>query len=93
MSSGKDWQKLATEKRDGILNAIPKEWRLEKVPSAEEQRDVSGSYIDQYLNAQETEITETDAEGIVKRVGAGEWKAVDVCKAFCHRAAIAHQLV
>lgn len=93
MGSDKNWEQLGAEKRESILAAIPKEWRLEKIPTPEEQRDVSGTYIDQFLNAEEKEITETDAVGIVAKTTSGEWKAVDVIKAFCHRAAIAHQLV
>jgi len=91
--SDKTWDQIATAKRDAISALIPKEWKLEKVPTPEEQRDVSGTYIDQYLTALEKEITETDAVGIVAKTTSGQWKAVDVCKAFCHRAAIAHQLV
>lgn len=93
MSSDKNWEQLAAQKRESILAAIPKEWRLEKVPTPEEQRDVSGTYLDQYLSEQEKEITETDAVGIVAKTTTGKWKAVDVIKAFCHRASIAHQLV
>ena len=93
MSSDTNWEHLATQKRNAISALIPKEWLLEKVPTPEEQRDVSGAYIDQFLTASEKEITKTDAVGIVAKTTTGEWKAVDVCKAFCHRAAIAHQLV
>ena len=93
MSSDKSWQQLAQEKRDAIAAAIPKEWILSKVPRPEEQRDVSGTYIGQFLSPQEKEITEVDAVCIVAKATTGEWKAVDVVRAFCHRAAIAHQLV
>ena len=88
-----DWKKIAKDKADSILNLIPKDWRIEKVPSIEEQRDVTGSYIHQYLSKEEIEITETDAVGIVAQTSSGRWKSVDVAKAFCHRAALAHQLV
>lgn len=47
----------------------------------------------QFLSTQEFEITESDAETIVKNTTGGVWSCVDVCKAFCHRAAVAHQLV
>lgn len=88
-----DWQAKAKEKAQSVLNLIPKEWRLDTIPSSEEQRDVTGSYIQQYLNSNEIEITETDAVGIVEHTTSGQWTAVEVAKAFCHRAAIAHQLV
>lgn len=92
MSSG-DWKKIATDKRDSVLALIPEDWRITSPPSAAEQRDVTGKYIRQYLNEEEIEITETDAVGIVKNTTSGKWSCVSVTKAFCHRAAIAHQLV
>ncbi|KAK3711437.1 hypothetical protein LTR37_009616 [Vermiconidia calcicola] len=88
-----DWKKTARDKADSVLALIPKEWRIEKIPSPQEQRDVTGSYIHQFLSKEEIEITETDAVGIVTKTSAGTWKSVDVAKAFCHRAALAHQLL
>ncbi|KAF2485586.1 amidase signature domain-containing protein [Neohortaea acidophila] len=88
-----NWQNLAKTKVDSVLNLIPKEWRIEKVPSVEEQPDVTGKYIHQFLSHQEIEITESDAVSIVAHTSSGKWKSVDVAKAFCHRAALAHQLV
>ncbi|THV67121.1 amidase [Aureobasidium pullulans] len=83
----------STQKRDSVLALIPEEWRIPAPPSVDEQRDVTGKFIQQYLNTQEIEITETDAVGIVEKTSNGTWTAVEVTKAFCHRSAIAHQLV
>lgn len=91
--SSSDWKKVATEKRDSVLALIPNDWRIPPPPPAEEQRDVTGKYIQQYLSAKEVEITETDAAGIVKNTSNGTWTSVEVTEAFCHRAAVAHQLV
>ena len=88
-----DWKTKAETKRNAILQSIPKKWHLDKIPSREEQKDVTGSYIQQFLSSEEIQITETDAVGIANKVASGEWSAVDVIAAFCHRAAIAHQLV
>jgi hypothetical protein len=88
-----NWEELAKEKRDSVNSLIPKEWLLSSIPTKEEQRDVTGEYIQQFLTTREVEITETDAVGIVQKTCFGKWKAVEVAKAFCHRAAIAHQLV
>ncbi|PGH19255.1 hypothetical protein AJ80_04120 [Polytolypa hystricis UAMH7299] len=88
------WEIAAKTKREAVLDLIPKEWRIQPpLPPAGELRDVTGSYIQQFLSPREIEITETDTIGIVQRTTTGEWTAVEVTKAFCHRAAIAHQLV
>ncbi|KAF7919378.1 uncharacterized protein EAE97_011710 [Botrytis byssoidea] len=88
-----DWQIIAKNKRESVNGLIPEKWRLDSIPSVEEQKDVTGDYIQQFLSAREIEITETDAVGIVEKTSSGEWKSREVCEAFCHRAALAHQLV
>jgi len=86
------WEETASKKREGILAAIPSEWRLEKLPSVEEQVDVT-DYVKQYFSKKELDITESSADVIAKTVAEGKWTAEEVTRAFCHRAAIAHQLV
>lgn len=88
------WQTRGQAKFQSISNAIPENWQLkEAIPSATEQRDVTGDYIRQFLTERETEITETDAVDIVAQTSTGRWSALEVTEAFCHRAALAHQLV
>lgn len=87
------WEQLAASKRKAILDSIPQKWHMSKIPSVEEQKDVTGAYIRQFLDQKEIDITETDAVGIAEKVATGEWTAVAVTEAFCHRAALAHQLV
>lgn len=88
------WQQKAQAKRQATLNAIPPKWKLPaSIPSATEMRDVTGAFIQQYLTAREIEITETDAVGITENTTTGKWSAVEVTEAFCHRAALAHQMV
>jgi amidase len=87
-----DWKTKAEAKRKAILDSIPSKWRIDKVPSREEQKDVT-EYIHQFLDKKEIEITETDAVGIAEKVASGGWTAVEVTEAFCHRASLAHQLV
>ena len=88
-----DWQQAAKAKADSVLALIPKEWRISDIPSTEQQRDVTAEFIRKYLDEKEIEITETDAVGVVEKTTSGKWTAVEVATAFCHRAAIAHQLV
>jgi amidase len=87
----REWKDIALEKREAILAAIPSEWRID-APTAEEVKDITGSYIEQYLEPKEIEITNTDAIGIVDKAKSGAWSAVEITRAFCHRAALAHQL-
>ena len=89
-----DWEKAAKAKYDAINDLIPKEWRLsEPVPSIEDQPDVTGDIFKQHLSEREIDITETDAVDIVEKTSKGVWTAVEVTKAFCHRASLAHQYV
>ncbi|KAE7996952.1 hypothetical protein FH972_001628 [Carpinus fangiana] len=87
------WKQAASRKADSVNALIPHEWRIPSPPSNQEQVDITGSYVQQFLSAQEIEITEADAAFIAKKTASGEWTAVDVTKAFCHRAALAHQLL
>jgi amidase len=87
------WKDKAEAKRLAIIESIPSKWRLDQIPSREEQKDVTGAYVHQFLTKKEIEITETDAVGIAQHTAKGEWSAVEVTEAFCHRAALAHQLV
>lgn len=88
------WQESAQKKRESILAAIPLEWRLPlPLPSPEAQKVVTGAYVQQYLTPREIEITESDAVKITEHTTTGKWTATEVVTAFCHRAALAHQLV
>lgn len=89
-----EWEAKANAKRQSVNSLIPEKWRIEApIPSKEMQRDVTGDYIRQYLSKIEVEITESDAVSIVNNTASGQWTAEVVTRAFCHRAAIAHQLV
>ncbi|KAH7069641.1 amidase signature domain-containing protein [Paraphoma chrysanthemicola] len=86
------WKDLANAKRDSILAAIPSEWRIQDPPSVSSQPDVT-TYVEQHLSKVELQITASAADQIASRVGSGEWSAESVTRAFCHRAALAHQLL
>ncbi|KAK4691609.1 hypothetical protein P7C71_g5424, partial [Lecanoromycetidae sp. Uapishka_2] len=92
MASDTTWQSLGQSKFSSINKSIPVKWRLSSVPSIEEQRDVTGAFIQESLSKEEIEVTETDAVGIVEKTHAGIWTAENVTTAFCHRASLAHQL-
>ncbi|OAA65242.1 Amidase [Niveomyces insectorum RCEF 264] len=87
------WQDKAEKKRQAVLDLIPPAWRLPlPLPSTKAQKNVTGAFVQQYLTPHEVEITEATAAQIVAKTTAGAWTATDVVTAFCHRAALAHQL-
>ena len=87
------WEELAKAKRESITASIPAEWQIEAIPSTEQQRDVAGKYLWQYLSEREIEITESEATRIIEKTSEGTWTAEEVTRAFCHRASLAHQIV
>jgi amidase len=88
------WKEKAAEKREALLSSIPLEWRLPApLPPPAELPNVTGPEIRKYLSAREIEITETSAVYIIRKTSSGEWRCEDVVRAFCHRAAVAHQMV
>ncbi|CAK7198622.1 hypothetical protein SEUCBS139899_001286 [Sporothrix eucalyptigena] len=92
-STAPGWQDKAEAKRQAVLDLIPAAWRLPTpLPTSEAQPDVTGTYVQQFLSAREIELTEADATTIVAHTTTGQWTATEVVSAFCHRAAIAHQL-
>lgn len=90
-----DWTDIAAKAQTRLINSIPAEWRIppSKLPP-EDHLDVT-EFPRQcgLLDATELKITESYAIEIVGAVAAGEWTAEDVTRAFCKRAAIAHQVV
>jgi len=87
-----DWEAKAAAKRETIINSIPKEWIIPDVSPSTVPRAMDFPFQD-HLSAQELEITALSAIPLLERISKGEYTAVDVARAFAHRAAIAHQLV
>lgn len=87
------WQSMAAAKRQAILDSIPVKWRLSHIPPVEDQRDVASDFAQQFLSPKEIAITEADAVRIVEQTCSGQWTAVEVTEAFCHRASLGHQVV
>lgn len=88
------WEQAAKAKREEILASIPQEWRIDEVPTAAEQRDVTQpAFVEKYLTPDELAITSLDAVKIVACTISGKLKAEVVARAFCHRASLAHQVV
>ena len=90
-----DWTDVAAKAQTKLRNSIPSEWRIPyKNLPPDDQLDVTDFPRNSgLLTDAELKITESFATDIVGAVAAGEWTAEEVTRAFCKRAAIAHQVV
>ncbi|OCK76456.1 amidase [Lepidopterella palustris CBS 459.81] len=88
------WQLISWQKKDEQFSRIPKEWLISESSLSP---DLTG-YLDfpckcGLLSRQELSITEDyDATALAQEIANRRLKTVDVVRAFCKRAAIAHQL-
>jgi amidase len=89
------WKLKAEAKASATLEKIAKEWRLPKaeLDKAAEQRDITGPFIQQYLEPSELDIIREEATALVCKLQKGILTAKQVTLAFCKTAAIAHQIV
>ncbi|KAL4736165.1 amidase signature domain-containing protein [Aspergillus similis] len=88
------WQQIASEKREANLAKIPREWILEPqvLEDGRSRNSIVGDYMDGLLDAKSRYVTDMDVPELVARMRNGTLTAVEVVKAFCKRAAYAHQL-
>lgn len=85
---------IAAKAQEKLFSSIPSEWRIskDKLPPLEQLNVIDFPEKSGILTEAELAITDSYATDIVKKIAAGEWKAEDVTRAFCKRAAIAHQV-
>lgn len=87
-----NWEAKAAAKRKSIWNSIPKEWIIEGISPTTVPRAMDFPF-EKHLSLSEIKITSLSAVELLSRISKGQYKAVEVARAFAHRAAIAHQLV
>jgi amidase len=87
------WQSISKRKKEEQWSRIPPEYRLKDIPPNLK----SVLHIPRtcgLLTPEELAITEQyDATALAEAIRSRSLKSVDVARAFCKRAAIAHQLV
>jgi hypothetical protein len=94
-----DWDRLVDEKRRDRDSRIPKEWRLpshivERVSSETPTNAFDVLKANSLLTPRETHLTERyTAQQLLRGIASGTLTSLEVCSAFCKRAAIAQQLV
>ncbi|KAK3398744.1 amidase signature domain-containing protein [Sordaria brevicollis] len=88
------WEARAAKKREDTLAKIPAEWRLSAadLEFAAQQRDLTGPFVERFLEPEVIDIVKTDSVPLVNDIRAGKRSAVEVTKAFCKTAAVAHQI-
>ncbi|KAI7782460.1 amidase [Diaporthe eres] len=88
------WEEIGARKRAALLASIPEEWRVpEGLLPPDSQDDVTGwPATSGWFTAEELAITELSASELVPKLASGALKSVVVTRAFCKRAAAAHQL-
>lgn len=95
MPAAKDWERKAQICRDILENSISKQWLLpaDKLPTKQELNVINIPYTCGILSAEELEMTEQTAAGLLSNYQSGSWKVEDVTIAFLKRATIGQQLV
>jgi amidase len=99
------WQETASRKQSSVLAKIPEQWRLSQsfcaapaTPNSPSLNVTTDAFLETLpssvrLSPRELAITsETYITEILKRYESQQWTAEEVVTAFCHRAAISHQL-
>lgn len=86
------WKLKVEQKRKALDSLITPEWRLPYIPPPDERPNVITLPHD-ILSHDELLITESTALSVLANISNSKWTAEEVTRAFCHRAAIAHQLV
>ena len=89
------WEAKAAAKRANTLSKIRSEWRLSAgdLERAANQRDLTGSFINQFLDEEDIDIVSMNSLAIISDLKKGKLTTVQVTTAFCKVAAIAHQIV
>ncbi|KAI1452458.1 amidase [Annulohypoxylon moriforme] len=89
-----DWKAKAAGKRANTLAKIYPQWRLSPgdIDRASAQRDLTGPFIQQFLDPSDVSIVSMDSLPIVNAIKEGTLTSLEVATAFCKAAAIAHQI-
>ncbi|KAF2160731.1 hypothetical protein M409DRAFT_28868 [Zasmidium cellare ATCC 36951] len=93
-STNEQWKEISAKAKQKVLDDIPSEWKIpkDKLPGDDVLDVLDVPAKSGILSQHELDITESYATDIVAKIAKGEWTAEDVTRAFCKRAAIAHQL-
>jgi len=85
------WEETVTKKKKHILSQIPEEWILQDIKNSDEEPSVC-VYLDKLLDEREIYITNSSLQQLLNEQLLGKLSALEISKAFTHRAALTHQI-
>jgi len=86
------WKERGETKRKQLSDLIPNDWKIDEPPP--EKLPCVLDVPEKYLSEKEKLITqEFTAVSLLNQIAQGRFSALQVARAFSHRASIAHQLV
>lgn len=89
------WEEKAANKRNALQQSIPLEWRIPEtlLPPDSQDNVLDWPETSGWFTKDELAMTNLTAEHLVRKLAGGAYTAEAVTRAFCKRAAAAHQLV
>lgn len=88
------WREIAERKQRAILEAIPAQWQGDWLQQMRDSGETNtNKFLDSVLPETEKAITHLTLVELQQKLAKGELSAVSVTEAYCHRAALAHQIV
>lgn len=89
------WEEIGARKRKELSASIPEEWRIpaDLLPSEAEDDVTTWPETCGWFTAKELAITNSTASQLIPKLTSGQLSSEEVTRAFCKRAAAAHQLV
>ena len=88
------WQDRAAAKVTDPASKIPPHWRVsqEDRNRARERKNSTGLFDEPFLSKHEVAIIRLDSPALVEKLATGALKSLEVAKAYCKTAVIAHQI-
>ncbi|KAF3016466.1 hypothetical protein E8E14_008665 [Neopestalotiopsis sp. 37M] len=89
-----DWEQKAAKKRQALSDSIPSEWIIpaELLPDESIEDVTKFPETSGWFTFEELAITNSNVLDLLPKLASGELKSETVTRAFCKRAAAAHQL-
>ncbi|KAH7193681.1 amidase signature domain-containing protein [Fusarium flagelliforme] len=88
------WKDISAKKIEALNSSIPQEWRIPQdlLPPADQADVTTWPEASGWFTNDELAITSLTAAELLNKLVSGALKSEDVTRAFCKRAAAAHQL-